>query len=267
MKKKLSILNLISVILVIAVNYISQIMEFNGTTIGEISSRYVNLFTPASYAFAIWGIIFLALLAYGIFQARRAFFSEKESLFIEQTGYWFVLANILNCCWVFAFVYNYTGLSVLIMFGILISLIKIILNTNMERWDAPISTIAFVWWPICIYSGWISVASIANISAYLSKLNWNGGILSEQAWTIGMIVVAIILNLLMIWKRNMREFALVGIWALFAIYIRHEGSYNSIAYTALIGCIILFLAISAHAFKNKETNPVIKLQERLKQKS
>ncbi|MEH6769693.1 tryptophan-rich sensory protein [Maribacter arcticus] len=263
MKKKLSILNLMSVILVIAVNYISQIMEFNGTTIGEISSRYVNLFTPASYAFAIWGIIFLALLAYGIFQVRRAFFSEKESIFIEQTGYWFVLANILNCCWVFAFVYNYTGLSVLIMFGILISLIKIILNTNMERWDAPISTIAFVWWPICIYSGWISVATIANISAYLSKLNWNGGILSEQAWTISMIVVAIILNLLMIWKRNMREFALVGIWALFAIYIRHEGSYNSIAYTALIGCIILLITITIHGFKNRNTNPFKKLQERL----
>jgi len=263
MKKKLSILNLMSVILVIAVNYISQIMEFNGTTIGEISSRYVNLFTPASYAFAIWGIIFLALLAYGIFQVRRVFFSEKESIFIEQTGYWFVLANILNCCWVFAFVYNYTGLSVIIMFGILISLIKIILNTNMERWDAPISTIAFIWWPICIYSGWISVATIANISAYLSKLNWNGGILSEQAWTISVIVLAIILNLWMIWKRNMREFALVGIWALFAIYIRHEGSYNPIAYTALIGCVILLLTITIHGFKNRNTNPFKKLQERL----
>ncbi|WP_339626827.1 tryptophan-rich sensory protein [uncultured Maribacter sp.] len=262
MKKILSVLNLASVILVIAVNYISQIMQFNGTTIGEISSRYVNLFTPASYAFAIWGIIFLALLAYGIFQVRRAFFSKKESIFIEQTGYWFILANILNCCWVFAFVYDYTGLSVLIMFGILISLIKIILNTNMERWDAPITTIAFVWWPICLYSGWISVATIANISAYLSKLNWNGGLFSEQAWTISMIVVAITLNLLMIWKRNMREFALVGIWALFAIYIRHEGYYNSIANTALIGSIILFIAITVHAFKNRRTNPIKKFQER-----
>ncbi|WP_339841458.1 tryptophan-rich sensory protein [uncultured Maribacter sp.] len=266
MNKKLSILNLASVILVIAVNYISQVFTFNDTTIGEISSRYVNLFTPASYAFAIWGVIFLALLGYGIFQVYRAFFTNKKNLFIEQTGYWFILANILNCCWVFAFVYNYTGLSVLIMFGILISLIKIILNTNMERWDAPISTIAFVWWPICFYSGWISVATIANISAYLSKLNWNGGLLSEQAWTINMIVVAIVLNLLMVWKRNMREFALVGIWALFAIYSRHEGSNNSIAYTALIGCIILFIAISAHAFKNRKTSPAQKLQERLKQK-
>ncbi|WP_339655791.1 tryptophan-rich sensory protein [uncultured Maribacter sp.] len=261
MKKKLSILNLMSVVLVIVVNYISQIMEFNNTTIGEISSRYVNLFTPASYAFAIWGIIFIALLIYGIFQVRRAFFSKKESIFIEQTGYWFILANILNCCWVFAFVYDFTGLSVLIMFGILISLVKIIINTNMERWDAPITTIAFVWWPICFYSGWISVATIANISAYLSKLDWNGGILSEQTWTISMIVVAIILNLLMIWKRNMREFALVGIWALFAIYIRHDGTYNSIANTALIGSIFLFIGITAHAFKNRKTNPIKKLQE------
>ena len=243
-----------SVILVIAVNYISQIMEFNGTTIGEISSRYVNLFTPASYAFAIWGIIFLALLAYGIFQIRRAFFSKKESEYIEQTGYWLLLANILNCCWVFTFVYDYTGLSVFIMFGILISLIKIILNTNMERWDAPFSTIAFIWWPIGLYSGWISVATIANISAYLSKLDWNGGILSEQTWTIGMIIVAIILNLLIIWKRNMREFALVGIWALLAIYIRHEGSYNSIGYTALIGSIILLIAITIFGYKNRKTN-------------
>ncbi|MEH6514794.1 MAG: tryptophan-rich sensory protein, partial [Maribacter arcticus] len=75
--------------------------------------------------------------------------------------------------------------------------------------------------------------------------------------------VAIILNLLMIWKRNMREFALVGIWALFAIYIRHEGSYNSIAYTALIGCIILLITITIHGFKNRNTNPFKKLQERL----
>ena len=78
-----------------------------------------------------------------------------------------------------------------------------------------------------------------------------------------MIVVAIILNLLMIWKRNMREFALVGIWALFAIYSRHEGSYNSIAYTALIGCIILLITITIHGFKNRNTNPFKKLQERL----
>ncbi|MGO4918636.1 tryptophan-rich sensory protein [Maribacter spongiicola] len=267
MKKKLAVLNLASVILVIIVNYISQAFSLNDTTIGEMSAQYENLFTPAAYAFAIWGVIFLALLGYGIFQVKRAFFSDKPSEFIEQTGYWFALANILNCCWVIAFMYNYTGLSVIIMFGILLSLIKIILNTNMERWDAPISVIAFVWWPICFYSGWISVATIANISAYLSKLDWNGGVLSEQAWTINMIVVATVINLLMIWKRNMREFALVGVWALFAIYVRHNESNIYIAYSAMTGTIILFIAIAFHAFKNRETSPFKKLQERLQEKS
>jgi len=263
MKKQLSVLNLASVILVIAVNYIAQAFSFNNTTIGEISAKYVNLFTPASYAFAIWGFIFLGLMAYGIFQVHRAFFSRKESTFIEQTGYWFIVANMLNCCWVFAFIYNYTGLSVVIMFGILMALIKIILNTNMERWDAPISTIAFVWWPICLYSGWITVATIANISAFLSKLDWNGGLLSEQAWTITMIIAATVINLLMIWKRNMREFALVCVWALIAIYMRHIDSYNAIAYSALTGAVILFFAIAIHGIKNRQTNPFKKLQERL----
>ena len=147
MKKLLAILNLISVILVIAVNYSSQALRLNNTTIGEISGEYDNLFTPASYAFAIWGLIFLSLLAYGAFQVRRAYSSASND-FIVQTGYWFLIANVLNAAWVFAFVYDYTLLSVLIMLGILFSLIKIIVHTNMERWDAPIEIIVFVWWPI-----------------------------------------------------------------------------------------------------------------------
>ena len=180
MKKTLALLNLVSVILVIGINYISQAIRINETTIGEVSNKYYNLFTPAAYAFAIWGFIFLALLAYAIFQVRRAYFSEKPSEFIEQTGYWFLSANLLNCAWVFAFTYEYTWLSVVIMLGILFSLIKIILLTNMERWDAPIEVIAFVWWPICLYSGWIAVATIANIAAYLTKIDWNGFGIGDQ---------------------------------------------------------------------------------------
>ncbi|SDD59980.1 hypothetical protein SAMN05421636_101161 [Pricia antarctica] len=264
MKKRFALLNLLSVVLVIAVNYVSQAIRINETTIGEVSNKYFNLFTPAAYAFAIWGLIFLVLLAYGIFQVRRAYFSDKQSDFIEQTGYWFLVANLLNCAWVFAFAYEYTGLSVLIMLGILGSLIKIILNTNMERWDAPIGIIAFVWWPICLYSGWIAVATIANISAYLSKLGWDGGFLSESAWTIVMILIATALNLVMIKTRNMREFAAVGVWALFAIYIRHKGDMETIAYTALAGSIVLLLAIAIHGYQNRKTNPAFKLMERLR---
>ncbi|MBU2997773.1 tryptophan-rich sensory protein [Cellulophaga baltica] len=263
MKKKLAILNSVSVLFVILINYLSQALEFNNTTIGDISNKYDNLFTPEGYAFAIWGPIFLALIGYAIFQVKRAFFSDKKSDFIIQTGYWFAIANFLNAFWVLAFVYDYTGLSVLIMLGILFSLIKIILNTNMERWDAPIEVIALVWWPICVYSGWISVATIANTAAYFSKIGWQGGFLTEIQWTIAMIIIATIINLLITYKRNMREFGLVGIWALLAIFVRHSKDHTAIAYTALICAILIFIVTMSHAYINRKSGPTVKLKERL----
>jgi hypothetical protein len=238
-------------------------VKLNNTTIGEVSSRYDNLFTPAGYAFAIWGLIFMGLTAYAVFGLRRVFFSEKESSFVEQTGLWFTTANILNSCWVFAFLYDWIGLSVLLILGILFSLTKIILKTNMERWDAPIEILAFVWWPVCLYSGWIAVATIANISAYLTKLGWEGRPFSEQTWAVIMILLAVALNLLMIRKRNMREFAAVGIWALIAIFVRHLHTFSTVAYVALGGAVILAISGGIHGYKNRKTNPLYKLKERL----
>lgn len=259
MQKKLSIINLLSVILVIAVNYISQAVRINDTTIGELSQRYVNLFTPASYAFAIWGLIFLSLLAYAIFQIKVVFFDKKELAYIEQTGYWFAFANVLNGLWVISFAYEYMGLTVIIMAGILISLLKIIINTNMERWDAPKEIIVFSWWAICLYSGWITVAAIANIALYLTKLGWAGGFLSEVQWTGVLIVVATLINLAVIYKRNMREFAAVGVWALFAIYIRHRDGLEILAYTALACSAILLSVILFHGYSNRKSNPFFKI--------
>ncbi|MCM4171754.1 hypothetical protein DHD32_09690 [Arenibacter sp. TNZ] len=258
MQRKLSIINLLSVVLVIAVNYISQAVRINDTTIGELSQRYTNLFTPASYAFAIWGLIFLGLLAYAFFQIKVVFFDRKELAFIKQTGNWFAFANVLNALWVIVFAYNYMGLTVIIIAGILISLLKIIINTNMERWDAPKEIIVFSWWPICFYSGWITVATIANIALYLTKIGWNGAFLTEVQWTIVLIIVATLINLVIIYKRNMREFAAVGVWALFAIYIRHQGGLEIIAYSALACSAVLLSVILFHGYSNRKSNPFFK---------
>ncbi|WP_373057378.1 tryptophan-rich sensory protein [Zunongwangia sp. H14] len=260
MAKRYAILNLISVIIAIFASYYTQAVELNGNTMQSLSEKYFNLFTPAGYAFSIWAIIYLALLAYCGFQLYRAF-KNKDTEDILATGPWFAIANFCNAAWIFAWFYEATGLSVIIMLIILLSLIKIILNTNMERWDAPLTTIAFVWWPICFYSGWIAVATIANIAAYLSKIEWDGWFLNEVQWTIVMIAVATILNLAIIYTRNMREFALVGVWALVAIYVRHSAENESIAWAAIIGAVILFLAAGYHGYKNKETSPLAKMKK------
>lgn len=259
MLKKLAILNLLSVLLSMVINFLAQARFLTNATIGEISDKYPNLFTPADYAFSIWGLIYVGLLAFSGFMVYQAFTNGKYTLFIQKTSFWFIVANIGTSLWVVAWLFEYTGISVILMFLILAKLLKIILNNEMELWDAPWKIIVFYWWPICLYSGWISVALIANMASFLNVTGWDGAVFTEVEWTVIMIGVAVMINLLMIHLRNMREFAAVGVWALVAIYIRHQSTEELIAQTALAGAILIFLNIAYHGFINRKTNPIYKM--------
>ncbi len=254
MKKTYALINTVVVLAVIYWNYWSNTGAINGNTVGGLSDKYANLFTPAGYAFAIWGLIFLGLLVLVGSQLRMAFGGGAHSETILQIGPWLTVANLGNATWLWVWLHEYTGLSVLVMLVVLFSLIQIILRLNMERWDAPGSLIATVWWPICLYSGWIAVATIANISAWLASIHWVA-VFTEVQWTVIMISVAGLLNLLMIWTRNMREFASVGVWALVAIALRHWGEIPVLQWTSVLWAMVLGVAIMAHAYKNRHERP------------
>ena len=256
MKKILQIANILALIGTIIINYLSNTGLFNGNTMATVSARYQNYFTPAGYAFSIWGLIYIGLLTFVIYQGRSLFKEAADGWPAREIGWWFVISCIANSLWVFAWLYDYTGLSVIIMIILLISLIKIILNTRMELDDLPLKKIAFVWWPFCIYSGWISVALIADIAAWLTKIKWDGFGISGIAWTIIMIIIAGIINLFMTWNRNMREYALVAAWALIAIAVANRNVESSIVITAIVMAAILFISSTIHGYKNKETNPL-----------
>lgn len=255
--KGYSILNLIGVIAVVFFNYYINSNGVNGNTMASLSAKYNSLFTPAGYAFSIWGVIFLAILAQAIFLVARAFRPEKDQNPISQIGLGIFIANMLNIAWLLAWLHEYTGISVAIMILLLITLLSVVVRTNMERWDAPLKIIVFIWWPICLYSGWIAVATIANISALLAKMGWTGGI-PETTWAAIMIAVATLLGLFITYKRNMREFAMVIVWALVAIAVRHWEAYPILKYTALVGSAILIIATAYHASQNKATLPLKK---------
>jgi hypothetical protein len=254
MKKTYALVNSAIVVAVIYWNYWANSGGLSGKTVGELSNEYANYFTPAGYAFAIWGLIFLGLIVLVVNQLRLAFKGGKHSESILQIGPWLSLANLGNATWLWFWLTEQTGASVLTMLFILVCLIQVILRLNMERWDAPISVISLVWWPICAYAGWIAVATIANVAAWLAKLNWSGG-LSEIQWTVVMISVAGILNLVMIYTRSMREFALVGVWALLAIAARHWGEITLLQWVSLFWAALLTVAVFAHGMKYRKTNP------------
>ncbi len=254
-KKILQIGNAIGFLIVIIVNYLANTGIFNDTTMAGISSRYENLFTPAGYAFSFWGLIYLALGAFVIYQGRSSFRKSSSDRIVQEIGWWFVVSCAANVSWIIAFLYDQILLSVFIMLILLFSLIRIIIRTRMELDDVPLKRIAFVWWPFSLYSGWIAVALIANVAAWLVKVDWDGFGLSQVTWTVFMIGVAGIINLIITWTRNMREFALVGVWGLIAIAVANYGTEPVVTYVALLIALILFISSGIHAYKNRNSLP------------
>ncbi len=258
MKKILQIGNGIAFIAVVFINYLSNTGLLNNTTIGEISRDLNSLFTPAGYAFSIWGLIYLLLLGFAIYQGRSLFVMVKNDEFIKKTGVWFILSCFANAAWIFCWIYEYTGLSCIFIFLLLITILKIVWNNKMKLSDAPFSIRLFLWWPFLIYSGWVAVASIANVSSYLVKIGWDRFGVSAEIWTLIMILIATIINLIITWKKNMIEFAFVGVWALIAIGVANSGNNTIISYSAFFSAAILTISSCAHTFKKRNTSLIKK---------
>ena len=259
MKKTLQIVNGIALIVTIVMNYLSNTGIFNGNTMKTVSDKYHNYFTPAGYAFSIWGLIYLGLLGFVIYTGCGLFKKDTQSESQENSsvlkiGWWLVISCVGNSLWVIAWLYDYIGLSIILMLIILFSLLKIIINTRMELDFHPFKKYLFIYWPFAFYAGWISVALIADVAAWLTKINWNGFGISEINWTIIMIIVAGLVNVWMVWKRNLREFGLIGIWALMAISVSNKGGISSIIYACYIVSAIILLSIIMNKFKNRKSS-------------
>lgn len=256
MKKTLQVFNGVAFISVVIINYLSNTGLINNTTIGTVSANLRSLFTPASYAFSIWGLIYLLLLGFIIYQGRSLFVTVKNDAFIEKTGVWFVVSCLANSAWVFCWLYGFTAWSCVCILLLLFSLLKIIWNNQMQLYKTSFATNFFVRWPFVIYSGWVSVASIANIAAYLVKIDWDGFGISAIIWTKIMIIIAVILNLFVTWKRNMNAFALVGSWALIAIGVANKTTESLLATTAFVAAGILLTNSLIHFWVNTKKNVV-----------
>lgn len=242
-------------------NYLGGTGKLSGKSIGEVSEQFNTLLTPAGYAFSIWSLIYLLLIVFVGYQ-WVGYFKKHSKGSLQEAGAWFSVANIANGLWVLAWCYEMPGLSVLIMFFLLFSLLCLVVRLKLEIWDAPLRIIVFVWWPICIYTGWIVVAAVTNVAAYLKSLEWQGGFLSAEAWAIIMLIVATALYLYLTYARNMREATFVGVWGFVAIASKQWENQEIVATIALIAAGILFIYASYHGLKNRATSPFVKFKNK-----
>ena len=261
MQKKYSglvILNTITFLLVLLVNYAASTHLLAGVSVGDVSHKYNTLIAPADYAFIIWGIIYLLCIGFVIYQ--WVLLKDDSKNYIKRTGIWFAVSNIANALWCYCWVHEWLGWSVLIILIQLFSLLILVVHLRLELDDEPVRTIFFIWWPICFYVGWMITATVACIASWLVYINWNGFGISADVWTIIMIVIACLIYIYLNQKRNMREAASVGIWAFIAIAIRQWSLHKDIALTAIIASIILLVLISIHAYKGRNYTPFVKLK-------
>ncbi|GEN77609.1 tryptophan-rich sensory protein [Chryseobacterium hagamense] len=251
MAKRFQILNILVLMATICVNYLSNTGLINNETMASISAKYQNLFTPAGYAFSIWGLIYLGLLGFVIYYGPFIRQTEAKEKTVLHTGWWFAVSCVANSLWIFTWLHEYTLITIPIMILLLVSLLKIIGNNRDMIGSRDFKTTVFLRLPFYIYSGWVSVALIADVAAYLKKIQWSGFGIPETGWTVLMFIIAAAIHLYMIWKKNMSAFGLVAVWALIAIAVANRYSNQTVYVSAIVTALFILVNIVFKRSKKK----------------
>jgi hypothetical protein len=250
--KILQFFNIMAFVLVIVVNALSNALPLNGRTAGEISDSLPSYFTPAGYTFSIWGVIYLALTGYIIYQAIPA---QRGRPFQNKIGWLFVASSIANASWIFAWHYGIYTLSVFLMVALLVSLIAIYTRLKIGQPGQAVSRtdLLFVHVPFSLYLGWITVATIANIASVAVYLGWNGFGIAGPVWSAIMMSVAVVVAGLLLFNR--RDFAYAGVlvWALFGIRAAQSAEPLLATVSVVTAVLITALAFIGY-FRTRKTN-------------
>lgn len=237
--KGIRTLNLLSLLAAILVSALANILPINHVHTGEIWDSFQAMIAPEKFVFVIWIVIYLTLLVFSIFQIMPA---QKNNERLNRVGIWFILANVFNSGWIFAWHFYQFGLSLILMVGLLISLIVIYqrlkigsgkMNPN-ERWLVDL--------PFSLYLGWTSVTIVMNSAALLLDQNWSGFGISESGWTVAAIILLIILGVIIAIKKSEVFYPLVIIWAFIGIAVNGNGN-TIVTMSAWVGAALLMIII------------------------
>jgi hypothetical protein len=226
----------------IVVNTLSNFFPLNGLNVGQISNKLFSAvqIIPANYAFAIWGLIYLGLIGLGFYQLQPG---QQQDPALRQSGWLLVMASIAQIGWIYLFQARLFTLSTLAMAGILLPLIISYLALNSSRKGTPSRKARwFVEYPISLYLGWISVATIVNVAIALYSLNWNGWGITPSVWATVMVVVSGAIADAVSLRHHDPIFPMVIVWALVAIAVRHS-EVKLLATTAAVGAVALTVLV------------------------
>ena len=252
----IKVLAVTAFIAMVAVNFLANALPINGLDTGVISDLYPNLFAPAGVTFSIWGLIYILLGVFilyllGLFREGK---NKTNSTLLNKIGVLFIISSLANISWIFAWHYLLIGLSLVIMFILLTTLIKIADTLTKEKLSGKEKM--FLRIPFGVYFGWITVAVIANVTIFLVSVGWKGFGIAESTWTVIILLAGLAIGTMRLLKDKNIAYGLVLVWAYFGIYIKHTspagfgGMYSGVITTVVI-CILVFLAANGYIFLKK----------------
>jgi hypothetical protein len=252
----LAIVNLVAFVAVIVVNALSTTIPLGGMSPGQLSDLYPNLFVPAGLTFSIWGVIYVLLAVYVVyclvFSLRKA---EPSSSFMEKSAGLFLVSCLANIGWIFSWQYRALPLSLVCMVILLLSLIGAYVRLKVGRSQAGGNEKYMVHLPFSIYLGWISIATIANITALLVYYKWQGFGLGELFWAIVMIAIGIVLGLVFLLYRKDIFYVLVIDWALLGILLKRTAvggaDGQGVVIETIVGICLLTVGILVQLIRRK----------------
>ena len=224
---------------VLWVNAMAGSGALSGESIGLIANRYPSFFLPANYVFGIWSLIYLALVAFPLFQALPA---QRSSRVVQAVGWWWAGSGVLNIAWVALFSFSRFAAALAVMVALLGTLVVIHVRVAHTASTATWGERLFVAWTFDVYLAWISVAFIANTFQYMTFQEWAGWGVPGEVWSAGMMVAATALGGYMAVARGAWVFPLIVAWAVSGIAVRFQ-EVSAIAWTGF-GLVPVCLALT-----------------------
>lgn len=183
-----------------------------GTPTGAVSDVNPTPITPAGWAFSIWSIIFVGVLAFAAWQAMPA----RRGARYDGLGAPFVAANLLNGLWQIPWVTGRFGLAAVVIVGILASLVWLYVRLDRmglrgaERWWLGV--------PASLFLAWLTVAAPLNLTIWLRDLGWAP---AGTVWPIALVLTVAAVVGAWLARTGDVAAALVVLWAFAAIGAAH----------------------------------------------
>lgn len=229
----------LSLFVVLIVNFLANFLPIGGRTTGEVSDSYPSLFTPAGFTFSIWGVIYIFLIAYAIYQLHPR---NKYRTTFDRINRHFVVNCTANTLWIVCWHYDFITLSLILMAVILTSLIGIyrhVLPGKLQGFRDHI----FVKIPFSLYLGWITVATLANISVEQTVIGMDNWIMTKTVWVFVELALAGAVGTVMVIRYRDPIFGSVVAWAAYGITDKQIDTPEVAGAAAAVMILVLVILI------------------------